>query len=215
MCQQLVRLFGGGVERRRGVGDVRLAERHLGVEAVYGGRGGEDHLRHGAGADDLFHHVDHPGHVGVDVRARVLHCVPHTRLRGEVQDMRELARVQRLTNDPAVVEVRLQCVHAARLQLRQPRTLQRLGVIVVDIVQAQHPRTHLLQRHRGVEPHEPSGSGDEHGHRAGGERRTRLLHLGDVDARGVKGGDGRGAVGRGSAVEPTAVSEGGAEEAVA
>lgn len=58
-----------------------------------------------------------------------------------------------------------------------------LGVIVVDVVQAQHPRTHLLQRHRGVEPHEPSGSGDEHGHRAGGERRTRLLHPGVEPAR--------------------------------
>jgi len=85
------------------------------------------------------------------------------------------------------------------------------------------PGVHVCRRERTVSTHHARDAGGKFtlGLGTGGSRscftppgRPRP-HLGDVDARGVKGGDGRGAVGRGSAVEPTAVSEGGAEEAVA
>mmetsp|Transcript_12279 Transcript_12279/g.38929 ORF Transcript_12279/g.38929 Transcript_12279/m.38929 type:complete len:201 (-) Transcript_12279:176-778(-) len=105
---------------------------------------------------------DLPRDVGVHVRPGVLGGIPHPCLRRQVQHVRELAQVEDALQHPGVVEVRLHRVHPCHREVRRARALERHRVVVVEVVQAQHPVPTAPQGLGRVEAHKPARARDQH-----------------------------------------------------
>uniref|UniRef100_A0A8R7UZT1 Uncharacterized protein n=1 Tax=Triticum urartu TaxID=4572 RepID=A0A8R7UZT1_TRIUA len=200
----LAGLLGGRVERRRPVRAVRLREGHRVVEPVDGGGGRPHHGRLRVRLLARLQERHQPRDVGVHVRRRVLHGVPHPGLRRQVEHVREGHHVEELGEQAAVVDVALHHEHAVRRQQRAPGLLQRRVVVLVEVVDADHAVAALPQGQRAVRAHEPGGAGHQHGQsralrrpgRPAGRRRRADLPLpvqaapgrGEVARRGVDEG---------------------------
>jgi hypothetical protein len=159
----LAGLLGGGVQRRRPVGAVRLREGDAVVEAVDGGGGRPHDGRLRVGVLAGLEEGHEAGDVGVHVRRRVLHGVAHAGLRREVEHVGEGHHVEELGQEAAVVDVALHHEHAVGAQQRAPGLLQRGVVVGVEVVEAQDAVAALAQRQRAVRAHEAGGARDEHG----------------------------------------------------
>ncbi|RLN13157.1 hypothetical protein C2845_PM09G05200 [Panicum miliaceum] len=169
----LAGLLGGGVERRRLVGAVRLREGDAVVEAVDGGGGRPDDGRLRVGVLAGLEEGDEPRDVGVHVRGRVLHGVAHPSLRGEVEHVGEGHDVEELGQEAAVVDVALHDEHAVGAQQRAAGLLERRVVVGVEVVDADDAVAALAQGQRAVRAHEPGRARHQHGQPGalGGPRR--------------------------------------------
>mmetsp|Transcript_11131 Transcript_11131/g.38673 ORF Transcript_11131/g.38673 Transcript_11131/m.38673 type:complete len:273 (-) Transcript_11131:41-859(-) len=161
--QELVRLLGGGIKAGGRVSDVVLGERHLLVEAVDGGGRGVHHPRGRLlGLDNL-----EQGHESREVARHVAHGVllrvAHAGLRGEVQDVRELARPEDLREGLGVVQVRVHRVHAVPvLQVARTAALEADGVVVVEVVQPEDTVATRPEVLRDTVPDKSGGACHEH-----------------------------------------------------
>jgi hypothetical protein len=199
----LAGLLGGGVQRRRVVGAVRLREGDAVVEAVDGGGGGPDDGRLRVGVLAGLEEGDEAGDVGVDVRRRVLHGVAHAGLRREVEHVGEGHDVEELGQEAAVVDVALHDEHAVAAQQRAARLLERGVVVGVEAVDADDAVAALAERQRAVRAHEARGARDEHGQPRGRPRRRpppRRRRRPDL-ALPVQPAPGRREVARGGAID--------------
>ena len=207
----LAGLLGGGVERRRPVGAVRLRERDAVVEAVDGGGGRPHDGRLRVGVLAGLEEGDEAGDVGVHVRRRVLHGVAHAGLRRQVEHVREGHDVEELGQEAAVVDVALHDEHAVGAQQRAAGLLEGRVVVVVEVVDAHHAVAALAERQRAVRADEARGARDEHGQPGalggpgGPPRRRRRADL----ALPVKAAPGRGEVAGGGVDEGVDAEVGG------
>lgn len=188
----LAGFFGCGVKTGRLVSSVELRKWVLGVEPVDGAGRGPDDRRLRIGSFGYLEKIDEPGNVGRHIGLRVLHGVPYTSLRRQVEYVGEWYDVEELRQHRPVVEVGLNDENLVLLQHGLPCPLQRRVVVGVEIVESQHAVAPLLERERAVGPDEPGGTGDEHRHSVGplGGRGVSdlLLPRGTADSPAVEGG---------------------------
>ena len=140
LAHQLVGLLGRGIQRERVIDPVVDRKRLLGVGAIDRRRAGIDHVRDAAMPRE-FEEVHLPDEVRLDIGVRVLERIAHPGLRTEMDDPVEFQRGERGVERMAVGEVELlegEAIAAQRDQPVQPSPLQRDGIVVVEVVDADH-----------------------------------------------------------------------------
>ena len=85
MGHLLVRLLRGGIERQGMIGPVRLAKRDLRVGPIDRGCRSHQRVRRRRMAHQ-FQEIEGSGEIGVEIGARIIEAVAHSRLRGEMID---------------------------------------------------------------------------------------------------------------------------------
>ncbi len=151
------------------VGPVLYAERQAVIAAIDGGGRGIDKMPHPPLTRE-FQHVDMPRQVGAHIGVRIDQRIAHAGLRAEMDDRFDHLIGKRCLQRIIVGEIQL--VKGEQLAMRlfqrgNPVPLQRHGIIIVHIIDADHG---MALRHEPI--------GDGHADKAGraGDQYRHALH---------------------------------------
>ena len=109
-----------------------------------------------------FQDVQKPFDVAVCIGMRVHQRITHTSLSGQMNDLRNRLRGKEPAHFHSVSQISFgEGELLEGFQLRQPRLLQSHVVVVVDVIEPDHPLTSLQQSGRGMKADESGDTGDE------------------------------------------------------
>lgn len=215
MSDLLTGLLSGCIQRGWSIRPVMLGERHMGVEPVHRRRRRPDDGGLRVGRARRLEQRHETGNVSAHIRHGVHECVPHTGLRGEVEDVCEGHDVEQLGEELGVGDVAVDDVDPGAGEERGAAALEGRVVVVVEVVEAEHAVPSAAKRGGGVAADEPRGARDEDGVAPGAPDARRrpylLLPGGAAPGGGGRGGRVEGAA-RGLGRGPRGGRRGGEEE---